>query len=569
MRSRASAKRDTEEKRLLGAYYTPERLSDILSRWAIKSAQDLILEPSFGGCGFLRSASRILTDLGSLDPRQSIYGCDIDSVAFQFLADVFGSPVDLHRFLKQDFLDVQDPIGWPTGFDVVMGNPPYIPFQRIQGEKRREMNRRIVGAGKLGGRAGLWAYFVAHSISMLKVGGRMAWVLPGAYLHAEYARELRSYLTTHFVKLACFVVHERLFLTEGTDEETVILLADNHSLEQHNACSVNFREAKTLAELETLIAEWSDTPNSGEASHERPARLSLDVNDRLAFEQLVKLDICRTVGDIAEISIGVVTGANDFFVLGRDQLSTAGLRPSDCDPIIAKFKQVRGLSYTAEDHEFALAAGFKGHLVDGLGREENERVFAYIGTFPPERLDTTATFKKRPLWYRTGDAKVPDAFFPVMHHLGPKLALNGMGCNSTNTIHRVYFKDDLDLANRQLLCVSILSSFSQVSAEIVGRRYGSGVLKHEPSEAKTIAVLMPLLSVDAVQNAYDQVDAALRRDDIAGAMAVADALIAAAMPAGQTRDGFHLLPAALDKIRERRRPRRPAGIPLADAADRD
>ena len=556
MRSRASVKRDVEEKRLLGAYYTPERLSDILSRWAIKSAQDLILEPSFGGCGFLKSASKTLTGLGNPDPRQSIYGCDIDTVAFEFLTDVFGSPVDLHRFLKKDFLDVQDHKGWPTGFDVVIGNPPYIPFQRIEGEKRKEMNQRIVGAGKLGGRAGLWAYFVAHSISMLKVGGRMAWVLPGAYLHAAYARELRGYLTTHFVKLACFVVQERLFLTEGTDEETVILLADDHSLEPHDACMVNFREAKTLEELDALISEWSDTPNSGEAKHERPARLNLDVNDRLAFDQLVKLDMCSTLGDIAEISIGVVTGANDFFVLGRDQLSAAGLQPNDCDPIVAKFKQVRGLNYNAEDHECSLIAGYKGHLVDGLGREENERVFAYISTFPTERRATTATFKKRSVWYRTGDNKIPDAFFPVMHHLGPKLALNEMGCNSTNTVHRVYFKDDIDLSSRQLLCVSILSSFSQVSAEIVGRRYGSGVLKHEPSEAKMIAVLMPLLSAEAVRTAYDQVDSALRMDDIAGATAIADELIASALPEEATRKGFHRLPAALEKIRERRRPRR-------------
>lgn len=565
MNSSIAAKRDIEEKRSLGAYYTPERLSDILARWAIRTSGDMILEPSFGGCGFLRSASRSLLSLGSVDPRQLIYGCDIDPVAFQFLAGDFGSPVDLGRFLQQDFLDVHDPAGWPAGFDVVMGNPPYIPFQRIEGEKRAELNKRVVSAGQLGGRAGLWAYFVAHSISMLRKGGRMAWVLPGAYLHADYARELRGYLATHFAKLACFVVHERLFLTEGTDEETVILLADSHSLEPHDACSVTFREAKSLGELETLVAEWSASDGAaGQAAHERPALLNLEPAARQAFESLAGSKICNTLGDLAEIGIGVVTGANNFFVLGKKQLAPAGLLPDDCDPIVTKFKQVKGLTYGAQDHETALAEGFRGYLVDGLGREENERVSAYIDTFPEERRAATATFKKRPIWYRTGDTKIPDAFFPVMHHLGPRLALNSIGCNSTNTIHRVYFKDGMDEVRRQLLCISVLSSFSQVSAEIVGRRYGSGVLKHEPSEAKEIAVLMPELPERSVRTTFRQIDAALRKNDVAGAMALADALIESALPAGATRDGFAMLPAALEKVRERRRPKRP---PVGQTAD--
>lgn len=565
MTSTTAAKRDIEEKRSLGAYYTPERLSDILARWAIRSAGDTILEPSFGGCGFLRSASRSLRTLGSPDPRQFIYGCDIDPVAFQFLADDFGSPVDLGRFLQQDFLDVRNPVGWPSGFDVVMGNPPYIPFQRIEGGKRAELNKRVVAAGQLGGRAGLWAYFVAHSISMLRKGGRMAWVLPGAYLHADYARELRIYLATHFAKLACFVVHERLFLTEGTDEETVILLADNHSLEPHEANNVNFREAKTLAELETLVMEWGvSTETGGQSAHERPALLNLDTAAREAFEHLTRSNACKTLGQLAEIGIGVVTGANDFFVLGRKQLDAAGLQPEDCDPIVTKFKQVKGLAYSAEDHEAALAEGFKGYLVDGLGREENARVTSYIGAFSEERRSTTATFKKRPIWYRTGDSKIPDAFFPVMHHLGPRLALNSMGCNSTNTIHRMYFKEGMSEARRQLLCISVLSSFSQLSAEIVGRRYGSGVLKHEPGEAKEIAVLMPELPDTSVRNTYRQIDTALRNNDIQAAMTFADELIETALPVGESLNGFRTLPAALERVRERRRPKRPPTGQIAD-----
>ena len=45
-----------EDRRILGAYYTPERLSQLLTDWAIRHVDDTVLEPSFGGCGFLATA---------------------------------------------------------------------------------------------------------------------------------------------------------------------------------------------------------------------------------------------------------------------------------------------------------------------------------------------------------------------------------------------------------------------------------------------------------------------------------------------------------------------------------
>lgn len=62
------------------------------------------------------------------------------------------------------------------------------------------------------------------------------------------------------------------------------------------------------------------------------------------------------------------------------------------------------------------------------------------------------------------------------------------------------------------MAVSILSSFSQLSAEIEGRGYGSGVLKHEPSEARRIRVLIPAnLNAEQIAIAFKTVDDLLRK----------------------------------------------------------
>lgn len=516
--------RGLQERRQLGAYYTPERLSDMLASWAIRSRADLILEPSFGGCGFLQSAVKALEGCGSSDPKSSIYGCDIDVVAFDYLAKILGGPADLVRFVQGDFLEVDTPEGWPRAFDVVMGNPPYIPYQKIEASRRDGLNRRINAAGKLGGRAGLWAYFVAHSIARLKSGGRMAWVLPGAFIHADYAAALREYLTHHFTRAAAFVVHDRLFLTEGTDEETVILLADGHSPDAAVIGSLQFGQASSLEELGSMIIDWEGNRWSGKTGTVRSAEIGLADDDVDLVSRLSSLDACRSLSDFARLKIGIVTGANDFFLRSEDMLQSSGLLAEDCEPIVSKFRFLNGLQFNQEDFAGSVAHGAKGYLVNGTWRGTNQRIDAYLKTFPETRIETTSTFKKRSRWDYPSDANTPDAFFPVMNHLGPRIVLNELGCNCTNTLHRVYFHKE-QIFSWKVVAISILTSFSQVSAEMVGRRYGSGVLKHEPREAETIRLLIPEVRDAEVQSAYSTIDKLLRAGEYEKVTLTADEFI--------------------------------------------
>jgi hypothetical protein len=534
-----------EERKKLGAFYTPERLSRILSEWAIKSPQDTVLEPSFGGCGFLQ--------LGCRNPRTQIYGCDIDTVAFQYLANVLGTPVDLERFILCDFLDVENVQGWPDSFTAVLANPPYIPYQRIPAKRRLELTARVGPVEGLGGRASLWAYFVGHALNFLAPNGRMAWVLPGAFLQADYSAPIRAYLSNSFARCAAFVVRERLFLAEGTDEETIILLADGH-LRTPSKDGIEVGEAQTLAELEAIIKNWDQDAWNGHTSVARPAYLSFQEAARAVFDEIASNKSCRALAECASVQIGIVTGANDFFVLSKEGLAVADLKISDCSRILAKFHAANGISFSISDHATFMNQGGKGYLVDSAGRLPNERIERYLNTFDLERRKKITTFKKRRVWSEPGDKKYPDAFFPVMHHDGPRLVLNKAGCNSTNTIHRVYFKQSLSRTEHMLAAISILTTFSQVSAELVGRRYGAGVLKHEPREAERIKLLLPLAEQSEIKAVFAEIDKLLRSGDLPRAMARADSFIFKAAGIRNRSAKIKALKHSLAEMRNRRRP---------------
>lgn len=541
-----------EDRRKLGAFYTPERLSQILSNWVIQSATDTVLEPSFGGCGFLQAARNRLSTLGCASPKSQIYGCDIDPVAFDYLATTLGAPVDLMRFIQSDFLTVKPGAPWPEHFSGILANPPYIPYQALPSDQRRELSSRDWPVTGVGGRASLWAYFIAHAISFLAPGGRMAWVLPGAFLQADYAKPIRDYLAASFERTAAIVLRERIFLDAGTDEETVILLADGHGATSSLA-PIQLAEASTLPDLIRMIDRWDGGTWATGQTEARPASLSLKADERAALATIETREDCVKLGDIANVQIGLVTGANKFFVLSRDHMKDAGLSPADCTPILAKFVTTPGVIYTLADHESVATGGARCYLVGRLSAERSTALTAYHETFDEVTRITTSTFQKRKIWWQPNDGKVPDAFFPVMHHYGPRLVLNPDGLTNTNTIHRVYFRKQVSQPCKKLVVVSMLTTFAQVSAEMVGRRYGSGVLKHEPREAERIRILVPAgLSRHAISVAFDKIDCLLkagRRDD---ATVVADALImtASGIPEGVTETLSKML---LD-IRARRRP---------------
>ncbi|AVD81212.1 hypothetical protein C4Q28_03055 [Pseudomonas sp. SWI6] len=544
------------ERKRLGAFYTPEELSQILTDWAIRSPTDLVLEPSFGGCGFLIAARRRLLALGANNPTEQIYGCDIDDGAFKFLAETLGPGKEYSNFLHKDFLEIRAQNEWPVLFDATVGNPPYIPYQAISGSKRKNLieNASAIGVS-LGGKSSLWAHFLFHAVSFVAPNGRMAWVLPGSFLQADYAVNIRDFLSKSFSDVLCVLMHQRFFKAEGTEEETVVLLAKGRC----NTSPQNipkFIDAYDLGELQCAISDWESGSAVGRPLVGRPSLLSVGQNVFDVYSKIEKLAVCSKLGSLLDIKIGLVTGDNKFFVINQEAKSAAGLASNDVVPVLSRFKFAKGLTFDSDDFNELIGKGERGYLVNSAKAPlKGTGIYRYLNSFGEAEREKVSTFKKRLVWHAPDDGKVPDAFFPVMNHHGPRLVLNNLGVNCTNTIHRAYFKAAMSDHEKMLTALSLLTSFSQISAEFVGRRYGSGVLKHEPREAEKILVILPKgISPEVLDQACRRVDVMLRNGLHDEACEYADEVIFGSVENG--RYISNMLALALCKVRELRKTNR-------------
>jgi hypothetical protein len=488
--------------------------------------------------------------LGNTQPETCIFGCDVDHNAFEILDQHLDRVSAEAHFIQGDFLSF-DPADFPRSeFDVVIGNPPYVSLHNMSPAQRAAAQEAISRAGfALGAKASLWAYFVLHSIQFLRRGGRMAWVLPGSLLHSDYSIAVRNTLQATFQRCLAVTLDERLFLEEGTEESSVVLLCEG--LGGSPGAAIDLAKAADLSELQARIEDWAGGQWQGSKWEDRPllGLLSNKVTERyLSIESNA-----QPLSNYISVLIGIVTGANKFFVLNEAAVEQHMLPDDLIVPIVARFSQCRGLSLSLADLQELRNAGLRCLFLDTRRATSVEGALAeYLATFSPEERAENKTFQKRTVWHQPDDGKVPDAFFSCMQADGPTLVLNKARVTCTNTVHRIFFKDGVSQDQRKLIAVALQSTFSQLSAEIEGRSYGSGGLKLEPSEVRRISVLLPL-NVDSreLESTFTKVEGELRAGNRSGARHAADAFLVCR---GSLMDSeVTLLEEGLNEIRKSRR----------------
>jgi adenine-specific DNA-methyltransferase len=543
-------------KKELGAFYTPAEIAEKLVRWAVREPEDRALDPSFGGMVFVEQAYDRLLELGVAPEqgRTQLHGCELDQVAFEAAGE---GTLRLQGMVQGDFLAASVGAALPE-VEAVVGNPPYVRYQ-LCGEAG-DVGRRIAReAGvALTAMSSSWAPFVVHATAFVKKGGRMALVLPAELLHAQYAGEVRRFLQEQFGKVILALFEERIF--PGVTEEVVFLLAEGRGGGPAGGLEVIQYERLADFDVDGLLRRVAPE----EDATEMHANLLAQLLPEATRELLKKISADRRVkklGAYAEVDIGTVTGANDYFLLKGE--NDEGIAPELLQPIISRAAHLPGARFTAADYE---------ELAD---RGVNYRLLALNSDAPAVLRQTAEDYlrrggelgisrrykcRQRDDWWSVpipGTDGRPDLFLTYCAAEHPRLVVNEARLLHTNAVHGVRLKKGGLAASS--LAAGFFNSLTLLSAELEGRSYGGGVLKLEPSEAESV-VLPPLGSIASKLSA---VDVQLRDGSLADVLDIVDQVVLG-KGLGLAKEEIASLRIGAEKLRSRRRARKTS--PLADAA---
>ena len=505
-------------KKLRGGYYTPQAITDFICKWAITKPTQKVLEPSCGDGNFIESAIRRFKELGV--PNNKLLGLIkgielIEEEAEKSKERAAKYGLNSTTIFNSDFFNYISNANGGALFDIVIGNPPFIRYQNFPEEHRevafKMMEKMDLHPNKL---TNIWVPFLVISASKLKRSGKLAMVIPAELFQVKYAAETRVFLSRYFSRIT-IVTFKKLVFTD-IQQEIVLLLCEKGVTTYKG---IRVLEVNNLSELQSVDIEkvHEAEVKSLEHSTEKWTKYFLEENEIQLLRRIKSEKKIKPCSDIMDVDVGIVTGRNKFFMLSKEIVSKWKLK-SYTTKVVSKSNHFKGIIYTDSDFDKNSVENCPVHLFlpadhDYASLPKACRKYIDYG----EEMDFNSGYKCRirKHWYITPSLWAPDAF--VLRQVGdyPKLIINQTNASSTDTIHRVRFKTNIQ---PEIIALSYLNSLTFAFSEISGRSYGGGVLTFEPTEIEEIP--LPLLNQGSID--FKKIDALIRQRKIEEVLDIID-----------------------------------------------
>ena len=482
---------EASPEKLRGGYYTPLPVADFILKWGLTGlpCRD-ILEPSCGDGAFLKSLKK---RRWAFDNLVGIEYNETESIKAQKvgLTNTSVLNLDFHRYcLDSD-----------KRFDLVVGNPPYIRYQYYEEDQQLLAQEIFAKSGlKFSKLTNAWVTFVVGSCQLLKEKGRLGFVVPAELLQVSYAKQLREYLASFFNEIIIVTFEHLVF--EGIQQEVVLLLCEKKGTKKHRISHFEVKDAEALNSLD--IKAGLRNAKSFDFKSDKWTYYFL-TQEEIDFLQKAKSSI-PTMGKFATVEVGITTGANKFFTVPQSVVDDYELQ-AYAKPMIGRSVQVNSAIFSKNDWKKNNQSGVRSNLLvftPNLLDNANNRTKDYICYGEEQELHKWYKNSIRDEWYIIPSIRLSDALFLRRSNLYPKLVLNKAKAYTTDTMHRVFIKKDI---NEAALVASYYNSLTLASIEVSGRSHGGGVLELMPNEVES--VLLPYS--ESNESLLKQIDSMLRK----------------------------------------------------------
>ncbi len=474
-------------QKLRGGYYTPPDLAEFLVRWVKEIKPTRILEPSTGDGVFFSALASVRGF-----SKASVKGFELDEVeaakARSRAADVGLKNVQVHAsdFLAYAMGNLESP---DAHFDAVLGNPPFVRYQYLPEpfQARAEAIFRDLEL-PFTKHTNAWVPFILASMAMLRPGGRLAMVVPAEIIHVTHAQSLRSYLGRECRRLVIVDPEELWF--PGTLQGAVLLLAEKRFSPSDIAEGLGMYPVKGREFLRLAPASIFSAPKAinGKTVQGKWTRALLDAETRSLFDELGAHSEVQRFTDVAKVDVGIVTGANKFFLVPDETVRHYGLARW-AHPAFGRSEHCPGVVYDERQHAANASKGSPTNLLWFKGEVNaiDAKAKAYIATGERDELHRRFKCRVRAPWYTVPSVYSTEIGMLKRAHDTPRMILNRMGAYTTDTAYRIRARE----VDAERLVTCFLNPLTALSAELEGRYYGGGVLELIPSEIERLIIPLP------------------------------------------------------------------------------
>ena len=371
-----------------------------------------------------------------------------------------------------DFFDPEWMFGITDGFDVVIGNPPYVRQEKIKHLKPTLKKRYTCYTGA----ADLYVYFYERGLQLLNTNGIHTFICSNSWLDVNYGALLQKYLLDNTAgAIICHSEAEREF--ESADINTIVSILQNGTPDADS--HIRFLTFKTFIG-DPIVANRRERTRAYTALAEAGTREKKYAGDKWGGKYLRAPDIYWTLlekgknklvrlGDVADVRRGFTTGANEFFYLDAERIQEWGIESEYLRHVIKSPRECKSIRVDPSQLQFKL---FMCHA--DKAALAGTAALDYIEWGESQGYHQRPSCKGRPRWWDLGEREIPSLAFNYLISSTARTLYAQDGCYTSDNFQEVHIDSDLTLS----LCASLNSSLFQLMVNMAGRsNFGGGLLK--------------------------------------------------------------------------------------------
>ena len=283
------------------------------------------------------------------------------------------------------------------GFDIVIGNPPYIGFHNVP--NKDYFKGKYVSAN---GKYDFYVLFIEKGLQLLKENGYISYICPSYFYKRNYGKKLREFiLKKTCIKFIADFSDNQIFDTATT--YTCIFGFEKNENNEQNIIRVLGRDLK------------GKNHEIFQKSLKEPVWM-LDGNNEMEVIYRIRHKSQFVFADITKsISQGIVTGNNDVFILNKDTIEKRGINYEFLKPIY-KGKNIRNgkLIFNNEYIFYPYEIDEKGRntlISEDIINMNNPQLYAYLAEQKETLLSRDYFKKSNKKWYELWNPRKMSHFY--------------------------------------------------------------------------------------------------------------------------------------------------------------